>query len=171
MLILMQTSLVGVLIAGLFPAGVSPLETNGDSAFHKAFGHYESARLELTKDTRGGIPAAARAIGEVLADLEEEWSPEAAGIRPESENEIRELVAPMQEAASNLADAATLEGARAAFYELSKSLVRWRQALVGEKPAVAFCSMKKRSWLQPRGELTNPYYGKEMLSCGETVDD
>jgi hypothetical protein len=40
----------------------------------------------------------------------------------------------------------------------------------GEGPAVLYCSMKKRSWLQPDGETTgNPYYGREMPSCGEVI--
>ena len=39
----------------------------------------------------------------------------------------------------------------------------------GKSTVVAWCSMSKKSWLQPAGEIGNPYYGKEMPRCGEVV--
>ena len=36
-------------------------------------------------------------------------------------------------------------------------------------PAVAFCSMTQKVWLQPSGEIGNPYYGQSMARCGEFV--
>ena len=36
------------------------------------------------------------------------------------------------------------------------------------KPEVVYCSMAKRSWLQPAGDITNPYYADAgMRGCGE----
>ena len=35
------------------------------------------------------------------------------------------------------------------------------------EPAGAYCPMHKRSWLQPDGEIGNPYGG--MPRCGEIV--
>ena len=36
------------------------------------------------------------------------------------------------------------------------------------KPQVVYCSMAKHSWLQPKGEVSNPYYADEaMRTCGE----
>lgn len=31
---------------------------------------------------------------------------------------------------------------------------------------VQYCPMKKASWLSNKKDIENPYYGKEMLSCG-----
>jgi len=30
-----------------------------------------------------------------------------------------------------------------------------------------YCDMAKASWLQMDRKIRNPYYGKEMLECGE----
>jgi hypothetical protein len=43
-----------------------------------------------------------------------------------------------------------------------------------EKEAVAghgiyFCPMADAYWIQKRGDVANPYYGKDMLRCGEEV--
>jgi hypothetical protein len=84
--------------------------------------------------------------------------------------DVRDLLPELSEAATALSAATTLDAARDAFYDLSKPLVRWRKAAVGDKLVVAYCPMAKRSWLQPEGELGNPYYGQSMLRCGEVVD-
>jgi hypothetical protein len=33
----------------------------------------------------------------------------------------------------------------------------------------ATCPMAKAKWLQRKGDLKNPYYGKSMLECGEKI--
>jgi hypothetical protein len=69
------------------------------------------------------------------------------------------------EAAASASDIASL---RKAFKPLSETIIRM------ELPSgygVAFCpmfdSMKGASWVQKRGVIANPYYGKAMLTCGE----
>ena len=71
--------------------------------------------------------------------------------------------------AARMATAKDLGDARAAFADLSRPLVRWREMASGPRPAVVYCSMLKKACLQPAGELGNPYYGQEMPSCGEVV--
>ena len=34
------------------------------------------------------------------------------------------------------------------------------------KPNVVYCSMAKHSWLQPKGESSNPYMDASMRACG-----
>jgi hypothetical protein len=73
-------------------------------------------------------------------------------------------------AADLIAGAKTLDAARDGLYALSKPLVRWRQGVAdGGRPAVAYCPMHKRSWLQPDGEIGNPYGG--MPRCGSIVSN
>ena len=78
-------------------------------------------------------------------------------------------------AAEALTGASDLGTARDAFYALSKPLVRWRAAVVAsgraedELPVVVYCSMAKRSWLQPAGTIGNPYHGQALAECGEIV--
>ena len=70
--------------------------------------------------------------------------------------------------AQSAADAADIAALRKAFKPLSEAVIKM------ELPAgygVAFCpmydSMKGASWVQKRGAIANPYYGKSMLTCGE----
>jgi hypothetical protein len=58
---------------------------------------------------------------------------------------------------------------RAAFGSLSKALVRYRQLVPDPAPVVVFCSMAQEVWLQPEGEIGNPYYGQSMARCGDVV--
>jgi hypothetical protein len=32
---------------------------------------------------------------------------------------------------------------------------------------IAYCPMVKKSWLQREEQVRNPYYGAQMLTCGE----
>lgn len=34
---------------------------------------------------------------------------------------------------------------------------------------VAECPMAKAKWIQPKGGIRNPYYGKAMLECGQQI--
>ncbi|MBC76152.1 MAG: hypothetical protein CME64_09065 [Halobacteriovoraceae bacterium] len=38
-----------------------------------------------------------------------------------------------------------------------------------EQLQIMSCSMAKAKWVQKKGDIANPYYGKKMLSCGEKV--
>ena len=50
-------------------------------------------------------------------------------------------------------------------------MVRYRAEVEGERPAVGYCPMAAKSWLQLDGEeIGNPYYGQSMASCGEVVE-
>jgi hypothetical protein len=121
------------------------------AGFDAVLGHYEAVRKALLADTVAGIPNHAAAIGKLAKGAPADLAPKIA------------------EAATRLAAAKNLEAARDAFYELSKPMVRWREVAGSKANVVAYCSMSKRSWLQPKGEIGNPYYGKSMATCGEVV--
>ena len=58
--------------------------------------------------------------------------------------------------------------ARAAFGVVSADLIRFRNEIGGDKPVVLYCSMEKKSWLQPEAKpVTNPYVDPSMRGCGE----
>ena len=142
------------------------------TAFEQLMEHYEPAREALTQDSMDGVTEQGRQIESILAELTAKWSVEAAGIQDDMSDEVRSLLPALGKASANLATAKDIESARDAFYELSKGLVRWRKAAVtDDKPVVAYCSMARRSWLQPAGDITNPYHGQSMPRCGEVVDD
>jgi hypothetical protein len=137
-------------LALLLTAGPA-FSTPAPSGFDAALGHYEAVRKALLNDTVAGIPGHAAALGKLAKGAPADLAPKIAG------------------AAQKLSSAKDLKTARDAFYELSKPMVRWREAAGSQTHVVAFCPMSKRSWLQPKGEIGNPYYGKSMATCGEVV--
>lgn len=150
------------------PAGATGASDDGSAAFHALLEPYEGARAALAKDRLGTAREHGSDLQRALDQLAE-LTPESAGVSAEELPAVRALLPELETAAGELAMASDLEAARDAFYALTKPLVRWRQA-AGEGPKVAYCPMKKRSWLQPGDEIGNPYSGAEMSSCGEVVD-
>lgn len=74
------------------------------------------------------------------------------------------------EAGERVARAGELKSARAAFGDLSAALLAYAKATGASMPAgvsLAYCPMVDKSWLQKGTILQNPYYGREMLMCGE----
>lgn len=72
----------------------------------------------------------------------------------------------------------SLETAREAYRAVSHAMLRAAMAARGPKTAKAlthyYCPMVPGGggdWMQPGGELANPYWGDEMLRCGEVVRD
>ena len=72
----------------------------------------------------------------------------------------------------------SLESARAAYRNVSHSLLRAATTARGTRTAKNlkhfYCPMVPGGggdWMQAEGELANPYWGEEMLRCGELVRD
>ena len=68
-----------------------------------------------------------------------------------------------------LAKAKDLEAARAAFKPLSESLIEYlkEQKVPAGTYHEVYCPMAKASWLQTDKTVMNPYFGKEMIHCGQ----
>lgn len=159
-----------IMMAGvmMMMAAALPLSAADGTSFGRVLARYEPARLALLGDSMAGVNANGRAIAAELRTLAAGFSAERAGASAETAKVVEGQLPAMIAAADALAAAASLEAARDAFYELTKPLVRWREGVAaGARPAVAYCPMYKRSWLQPDGEIGNPYGG--MPRCGEIV--
>ena len=153
-------------LAEAAPAQAPPAQAPpASSAFDQILEHYEAVRLALTQDTVQGVSEHSAQISTIVTDLESKKS-----LKGDNTDELQALLPDLKQAAASLTTATSLKAARDAFYELSKPMVRFRKSISGDKPVVAYCSMAKRSWLQPAGKLANPYYGQSMLRCGEIVD-
>lgn len=154
-----------ILIVGVLGALLASAEA---STFDEVMEHYEPVRLALLGDSMDGVSEHGRAMAAELRSLQADFSAERAGASGEPATVLEAQLGEMIAAADALATAGSLQAARDAFYELSKPLVRWRQGVLeSERPAVAYCPMHERSWLQPDGEIGNPYGG--MPRCGEIV--
>ena len=77
--------------------------------------------------------------------------------------------APIVKAADALAGAADLGAARAAFSQLSDAVIALSEStkVAGDDVTAMYCPMVKKQWLQKGKTVSNPYYGKSMLTCGE----
>lgn len=108
------------------------------------FSKYEAVRQGLLKGS--------------LADTQKS----AAALATEAKNAKQTAVAEKAEAVAKSAD---LKAARDSFSALSDEMLKLREAAKGDKPSVYYCPMVKKSWLQPKGEVGNPY-DAAMAKCG-----
>ena len=113
--------------------------------------HYLMIQTELAKDSVKGLDEHANAI--------------AKAVKGDSMKMLSPDVAKQAEA---LAKATDIKAAREAFKPLSASLVKYLADNKAGKGTYheAYCPMVKASWLQTNKDITNPYMGKSMLTCG-----
>lgn len=117
-------------------------------------GSYLEIHAALSADKIDGVKAAAAAIGKEA---------ERMGAGGEA----------IGKAARSMEAAADLKAARAALGPLSDAVIAaaaadgWKD-VTGVK--VGYCPMVDRHWIQKAGTVSNPYYGSEMLTCGELKD-
>lgn len=109
------------------------------------FPSYESARQALMTQNVPKIQSAAAALAK-----------DARAVK-------QDAVAARAEA---LAKATSFPAAKSAFGALSDEMVRYRTSVKAKEPIVVYCSMEKKSWLQPKGAVVNPYVDPSMRSCG-----
>jgi hypothetical protein len=156
-----------LLIGGMIAVAAAD-ETN---AFWEISEHYEAIRLALVKDTMTDVAEHAEAIEHRMHQLAEEFDALAAGVPAEKSGEGEALVPEISSAAARLAGSEDLNQAREALFELSKPLGRYRKLAGIEGSMVVYCSMAKKAWIQPPGEIGNPYLGQDMSTCGEMIAD
>ncbi|MEW5984133.1 MAG: metal transporter [Acidobacteriota bacterium] len=142
---MIRPALVALVITG-FVAGGSAAPSDIPADVLEA---YLKIHASLAGDTMDGVQAAAASLvkaGQALGP---------AGTT-------------LASAAQKVAGAADLKAARAGFGELSDALVAWAGSGTGGKDVrLAYCPMVKKHWLQKGNEIANPYYGSQMLRCGE----
>ncbi len=76
----------------------------------------------------------------------------------------------VETAARELEKAGDVKAVRAAFAKLSDALIayaRRTKSTLGPDTFVAYCPMVKQSWVQKGTKIQNPYFGSQMLECGE----
>ncbi|HET7437293.1 MAG TPA: CusA/CzcA family heavy metal efflux RND transporter [Thermoanaerobaculia bacterium] len=111
------------------------------------FPRYDAIRMALVSDS---LPDA-RTHAKELAAL--------------ARDDGRESIAARADA---VAEAAELDAARDAFAKLSDAMIAYRNESKEEpRSVVAWCAMAGHSWLQPKGEISNPYLNGSMRRCGE----
>ena len=122
---------------------------------------YESLRAKLAADDLAGAQPFAKALGEAAKTAAEH----AVTAKPDFDA----IVA----SAATMTAAKDIKEARAAFGDASKHVI----ALLVADPELRtgrflfLCPMAKgyQKWVQTNAKLNNPYFGSEMLECGEEL--
>jgi len=117
----------------------------------------------LAADALDGVHKEAKAIDQHAGTLESE------SVSGEHAAHYKNVPANLKKAAEALSKAKTLDDARESFKKLSMPMAMWVTMSKPKDIDVMFCSMAKASWVQKHGKVQNPYYGPEMLDCGEVV--
>ena len=119
-----------------------------DRPVDKAFAQYDRIAQALANDSITGVVEAAAALRPLAVDVGGETA---------------------KAPAAKLAAATSIEDIRAAFAELSETLVP--KFLDAKLPGVVgfVCTMKKAQWVQRGETAANPYYGKAMATCGVPI--
>jgi hypothetical protein len=128
--------------------------------------HYEPIRLALLHDHLDGVAEHGSRLAHAARTLNRGFSTEKAGVAADDAEEARALLPRIAAAADGVGRADDLEAARDAFATLSARLIAYAE-LAGSDLAVGYCPMVKSSWLQPEGEVGNPYMGQKMAGCGK----
>jgi len=136
------------------------------TAFARFMADYEAIRTTLLADSIDGVAKHAKAVARRASRLGRAFDPEEAGISDEHAKEAKSLLPRIESAAAELARAESLEQARERFGALSEAMIEYRGLATGKRPVVVQCPMVKRRWLQPKGEIGNPYLGQKMPKCG-----
>lgn len=108
------------------------------------FTRYEAVRQGFLKTSVKDVQANAKAL--------------AADARKAKQEELAKQ-------ADAVAKSGDIDKARVAFATLSDSMIELQAKTEGARPAVYSCPMVRKSWLQPKGQVGNPY-DSAMAMCG-----
>ncbi|QDV82143.1 efflux RND transporter periplasmic adaptor subunit [Stieleria magnilauensis] len=140
------------------------LATDAGMQFDRTYDAYFEIQCAMAAD-QTPPPVALNTLIEGLRELE---------MSAEVPDEAQRRFATARRAASRLDG--SLETAREAYRGVSHAMLRAATVARGPKTAVKlthyYCPMVPGGggdWMQPGGELQNPYWGSEMLTCGEVV--
>lgn len=135
-------------------------------AFDRALGAYFEIQAALASDSNAPPVSVDKLIDGLVTALADDAVPDQAQ---------RELLL-ARDAAKRLVG--QVEDSRVAFRSVSHALIKAMQYTRGEKTANGvnhfYCPMVPGGggdWLQANANLKNPYWGSEMLTCGQLVRD
>jgi hypothetical protein len=112
---------------------------------------YLKVQVLLSTDEFKGVTDAAKEIQTAAATMGKDAEPMIAG-------------------AKKMAEAKNIDRARNAFGDLSEALVAYAKKTKTTLPAdlyIAYCPMEDKHWVQKGQDIKNPYFGAQMLECGE----
>lgn len=132
-------------------------------SFNEVQQPYDAVRLALTAERLPGAKQEAAKL-RAAAQAEQTWAKTATGRGPELAKPFANVAA----AAAKIERAASITDARKAFGEISDDMRAAMKIAERDDLLVVYCPMVKLHWLQPKGDIRNPY-GAAMPDCGRVV--
>lgn len=138
------TGLTGVLVA----LGIAGYMAFSRTEAKPLFPRYESVRQSLLAESLDGVKSRAASLANDAGQSKQLEIAKDAGA---------------------LAKSSDIESARRSFAMLSDAMIAYRKAGNEQpSPQVVYCVMARHSWLQPKGDISNPYFADPgMRECGE----
>jgi hypothetical protein len=166
------TDLLGLFLAGLLGIpGVMTATESGSSGYQDIWDHYEAIRLALLEDSLEDAARRATAIEGIANELLDDLSTAEAGVDETAAGELAPALRDIEIRASELARSSDLASAREGFFALTQQIARQRKLAGPTETVIAYCPMAQKAWIQPAGEIGNPYMGQKMPKCGEVVGE
>ena len=145
---------------------VTPVRGDAGEKLEALYSAYFEVQKTLAADKKPPT-AAAQALHQAATELK------GNDALPQASQKLVEQIAAESEHLHHM----DLEGARKAFKPISHAVVKLAAQFRGEGGQNSFfhfyCPMVRGGggdWLQPEDDLLNPYFGSEMLRCGEKVN-
>ena len=141
----------------------SPAKNADTAAFDQKMQPILQSYLKISEDLAKDSAKSAKPDADaILQAVEALTQVKATGARKTTADDLRK-------AAKALAGAKDITKARQHFQALSEAMVAWAKQAKPAGVRVAYCPMAVASWLQKSNTIRNPYFGKEMPTCGEFV--
>ena len=134
-----------------------------DAEMQPILGEYLKITDSLASDKTEGVVDAAKKIDGLTNSL----SPSL--VTGEHSSHYATIPGKISAGAKKMAMAKDIKTLRAALTDLSKPMVMWASMSKPSGINVIYCSMYPGSWLQKGAAIRKPYYGAEMLPCGEII--
>lgn len=131
------------------------------------FSSYFSLKDALVNSDAAAASTHAKAMAKAITEVKPEALPQEAGAA------WKEVMKPMAEQASAIANAKDINAQRKAFAVLSERMEELLTASPRATPVyVAHCPMYAggADWLSLEQPIKNPFYGSKMLTCGKVTE-
>ncbi len=139
--------------------------------FSELFSHYQHLTFALSSDNDKEAANASKGMLEALSKIKSD------GFSAEDKTTYEDIAADIKEHAEHISDnVGNIAHQREHLVMLSKDFYDIAKTFGTDKPLYkVFCPMyddnKGAYWLSDSKEIKNPYYGKDMLTCGEVQEE
>lgn len=155
-----------VIALSAFTAVANAQDPANNNAVNKVLTSYFSLKNDLVADNSAAAKTHATEFASTVKTLQSEK------LSNEQQTVWKQNAPRLQIAATRLTEAKDIDTQREYFAVISKNIIDVTKSLkLDTSPMyVQYCPMKKVSWLSEAAAIKNPFYGKQMLTCGQVTE-